>query len=90
LLPHVMQFNSPVAADRYQAIARAMGAKDAVAAVVELSQAVGTNRQMREFGVEERHLPEMAAAAMQVQRLLKNNPREMTEADALTVYQQAW
>ena len=33
-------------------IAEAMGAADAVAAVVELSQAVGTNRRMREFGVE--------------------------------------
>jgi alcohol dehydrogenase len=44
---------------------------------------------MRDFGVEERHLPEMAAAAMQVQRLLKNNPREVTEADALAIYQEA-
>lgn len=90
LLPHVMQFNTPVAAVQYEAIAQAMGAKDAVAAVVALSQAVGTNRRMREFGVQERDLPEMAAAAMQIQRLLKNNPREMTETDALTIYQQAW
>lgn len=85
-----MQFNAPVAAARYQAIAQAMDAGDAVSAVVALSQAVGTNRRMREFGVEECHLPEMAAAAMQVQRLLKNNPREMTESDALTIYKQAW
>jgi alcohol dehydrogenase len=90
LLPHVMRFNAPVAAARYQEIAQAMGAADAVAAVVELSQAVGTNRRMREFGVEERHLPEMATAAMQVQRLLKNNPRELTETDALAIYKQAW
>lgn len=90
LLPHVMQFNAPVAAPRYHTIAEVMGATDAVAAVIELSQAVGTNRRMREFGVEQRHLPEMAAAAMQVQRLLKNNPREMTESDALTIYQEAW
>lgn len=90
LLPHVMQFNAPVAGPRYQRIAEAMDATDAVAAVVELSQAVGTNRRMREFGVEEHHLAEMAAAAMQVQRLLKNNPREMTESDALKIYQEAW
>ncbi len=89
LLPHVMRFNAPVAADRYRAIARAMDADDAVAAVVELSQAIGTSRRMREFGVAKDHLPQMAAAAMQVQRLLKNNPREVTEADALAIYQEA-
>jgi alcohol dehydrogenase len=90
LLPHVMRFNAPVAAARYQRIAEVMGDGDAVTAVTELSQAVGTNRRMREFGVERRHLPEMATAAMQVQRLLKNNPREVAESDALTIYQQAW
>jgi alcohol dehydrogenase len=90
LLPHVMRFNAPVAESRHRELAQAMGAEDAVAAVVELSRAVGTSRQMREFGVEERHLPEMASAAVQVQRLLKNNPRELTERDALTIYQQAW
>ena len=90
LLPHVMRFNAPVAAARYERIAEVMGDGDAVTAVTELSQAVGTNRRMREFGVERRHLPEMAAAAMQVQRLLKNNPREVAESDALTIYEQAW
>ena len=90
LLPHVMRFNASVAEPRYRKIAEAMGAADAVAAVIELSQTVGTNRQMREFGVQRQHLQEMAAAAMQVQRLLKNNPREMTESDALTIYQEAW
>jgi alcohol dehydrogenase class IV len=90
LLPHVMRFNAPVVADRYQRIAEVMGTSDAVTAVTDLSQAVGTNRRMREFGVDERHLPEMAAAAMQGQRLLKINPREVTEADALLIYEQAW
>ncbi len=90
LLPHVMRFNAPAAAARYHTIAQAMGAADAVAAVVELSQAVGTNRRMREFGVQQRDLPEMAAAAVQIQRLMKNNPREVKESDALEIYQQAW
>ena len=90
LLPHVMRFNAPVTEARHREIAEAMGVDDAVTAVAELSEAVGTNRSMREFGVEQRHLPEMAAASMQVQRLLKNNPRELTESDALAIYQQAW
>ena len=90
LLPHVMRFNAPVAETRHREIAEAMDVDDAVIAVAELSETVGTNRPMREFGVEQRHLPEMAAAAMQVQRLLNNNPRELTESDALAIYQQAW
>lgn len=32
----------------------------------------------------------MAADAMLQTRLLVNNPREVTEADALAIYRQAW
>ena len=32
----------------------------------------------------------MATAAMEVQRLLKNNPREVTLPDAQAIYEQAW
>jgi alcohol dehydrogenase len=45
---------------------------------------------MRDFGVEQSDLPVMAKAAMEVQRLLKNNPRDVTEADALAIYEAAW
>ena len=90
LLPHVMRFNAPVAAERYQVVGECLGSGDAVAAVEEISAEVGTNKLMRDFGVEEAHLSEMASAAMEVQRLLKNNPREVTEADALAIYQSAW
>ena len=55
-----------------------------------LSRDVGTARRMREFGVTEDDLPRMARAAMDVQRLLKNNPRDIAEEDALAIYQAAW
>lgn len=90
LLPHVMRFNMPSVADRYHTVAEAMGAEDAVAAIGELSRAIGTDRRMREFGIEEKHLPEMAAAAFQVKRLLDNNPRPLSETDILKIYQEAW
>jgi alcohol dehydrogenase class IV len=35
-------------------------------------------------------LPRMAADAMKQQRLLVNNPRPVTEADALAIYTEAW
>ena len=90
LLPHVMRFNSEASGERYERIAEALGAGDAVAAVEQLSHELGTDRKMREFGVGEADLPRMAKAAMEVQRLLKNNPRQVTEADALDVYRAAW
>ena len=90
LLPHVMRFNAPISSQRYQTIGERLGVSDAVAAVEELSTAVGTDKRMRDFGVEQEHLAEMAASAMEVQRLLKNNPREVTESDALAIYQAAW
>ena len=89
LLPHVMRFNESVAADRHAQIAETVGAPDAVDAVEELSQAVGTSRNMREFGVKKDDLKRVASSAMQVQRLLKNNPREVTEEDAIAIYTQA-
>lgn len=90
LLPHVVRFNSPVVGDRYRVVAECLDSDDVIAAVRRLSAAVGTDKRMRDYGVEEEHLPEMAASAMEVQRLLKNNPREVTEADALEIYRQAW
>jgi len=35
-------------------------------------------------------LPKLARDAMLQQRLLVNNPREVTEADALRLYEEAW
>jgi alcohol dehydrogenase class IV len=91
LLPHVMEFNMPAVAERYQIVAETMGRGDgdAVAAVEELSAEVGTNRTMAEFGVTQADLPSMAADAIQVTRLMRNNPREMSEQDALAIYQAA-
>ena len=91
LLPHVMEFNMPAVAERYQIVAETMGRGDGdvIAAVDQLSAEVGTNRPMTEFGVTQDELPSMAADAMQVTRLLRNNPREMCEQDALAIYQAA-
>ena len=90
LLPHVLRFNAEALGDRYERLARVLGGEDPVKAVQTLSEDVGTARGMREFGVAEEDLPVMAKSAMEVQRLLKNNPREVTEADALAIYREAF
>jgi alcohol dehydrogenase class IV len=46
--------------------------------------------RLSELGVPKEALPRLAAAAMTVTRLLKNNPRTLTEADALSIYESAW
>ena len=99
LLPHVLRFNIEAAPQRYAEIARALGVRKsgtdetvAIAGIEEverLSAAIGIERRLSAFGISSNALPGMAAAAMTVQRLLVRNPREMTEADALQIYEAA-
>jgi alcohol dehydrogenase class IV len=99
LLPHVMRFNAEEAPGRYATIAHAMGEPDTrdegadalagIRRIERLSASVGIDRRLSEVGIGSNALPKMAAAAMTVQRLLKNNLREVTEADALHIYEAA-
>jgi alcohol dehydrogenase class IV len=45
---------------------------------------------LQEVNVPESAIPQMAADAMKIQRLLKNNPREITEEDAIEIYRAAY
>ena len=45
---------------------------------------------LREAGVKPEDLPMLADDAMKVQRLLVNNPRDVSQADALALYQAAF
>jgi alcohol dehydrogenase len=46
--------------------------------------------RLRQVNVPELDLPMLAKDAMLQQRLLINNPRELSEADALAIYQAAY
>ena len=99
-LPHVMRFNLPAAPERYAQVALALGveagetaeetAQRGLARVTELSRKCGIPEGMSEFGVPEEAIPRMAAAAMTVTRLLRNNLRELTIADAEAIYRAAF
>lgn len=99
LLPHVMRFNAEEAPERYAAVANAMGVANSgdaeadaaagIARIEQLSAATGIDRKLSDIGIGQNALPKMAAAAMTVQRLLKNNLREVSEADALRIYEAA-
>ena len=96
LLPSVMKFNMPANVKRHAEVAIALGcepgkndeetAQRGVDFIYRLAAAVGIPDKLTALGIPQTSVPGMAKAAMQVQRLLKNNPREVTEQDALDIY----
>jgi alcohol dehydrogenase class IV len=100
LLPYVLRFNLEAAPERYANIAVALGVEPANSAVAtaergieKLTGLVGRcpmPQRIADFGVPKAALPHLAKAAMTVTRLLKNNPRTVTEADALNIYLSAY
>ncbi len=96
LLPSVMKFNLPACPQRYAEVAMACGiasgsdeketALKGVELIGELSAAVGIPQKLSDLHIPQTAVDGMAKAAMQVQRLLKNNPREVTEQDARDIY----
>ena len=96
LLPSVMKFNMPACPERYAEVAIACGitaghtaeetAQRGVDFIYRLAEAVGIPDKLTALGIPQSAVDGMAKAAMQVQRLLKNNPREVTEQDAREIY----
>jgi alcohol dehydrogenase class IV len=56
----------------------------------ELSKRLGLPQKLREVDIPKNACEKMARDAMKQTRLLVNNPREVTEADAFSIYQAAW
>ena len=64
--------------------------KRGVEHLAKLSRDCGVPEHLSEFKVPREAIPGMAAAAMQVTRLLKNNVRPLSEADARAIYEAAF
>ena len=101
VLPHVMRFNASACADAYATLApdafpdlasvpEAQRVDEFINRLEALSANIGLEQTLREVGIGESDLPVMAADAMKQTRLLVNNPREVSEADALAIYQAAY
>lgn len=96
VLPHVLRFNAPAATVQYAELAAivapdARGTPEARAealavAMAQLAEQTGIERTLREVAITEAHLDELADAAMLQTRLLGNNPRDVTRADARAIY----
>jgi alcohol dehydrogenase class IV len=100
LLPYVMEYNVPAAVKRYADVAIALGCERqnddkatacaGVQKIKELIRACDLPLRLREVKVPESAIPAMAADAMKIQRLLKNNPRLIEEKDAIEIYKAAY
>jgi len=96
LLPSVMRFNMCANVKKYAEVAIACGvepgandeetAERGVEFITKLSKDCGIPTTLTELGIPETAVDHMAKAAMNVQRLLKNNPRPVTEDDAKAIY----
>ena len=97
-----MRFNAPSAQSRYAELAPIImgdmyeaGSDEVVTDrliswIESLIQKVSLPNRLRDCKVPEDFINTLASDAMLQQRLLVNNPREVTEADALAIYQAAW
>ena len=102
VMPYIMQFNLEAAAPLYAELADALdierGAENSIEARAQqlidylegLAVSVKAPRKLRDIGIGEDAVDELAEAAMLQTRLLINNPREVTLEDARKVYADAW
>jgi alcohol dehydrogenase len=99
VLPHVLRFNAPEAADLYAELAEivvpaASGSVEARAealavAMQQIATVTGIERTLQQVGIKETDLDRLADDAMLQTRLLGNNPRLVTREDARAIYASA-
>jgi len=101
LLPYVMRFNLPNRKHEFAKIAEWLGedvnklneeqaAERAVTAVEKLRNDIGIPAQLRNLNVTEAQLPDFAAKAHLLQRMLRVNPRVASEVEILAIYRAAF
>lgn len=99
MLGPVLRFNLAAAAQDYAELGVAIGvtgrdqmdiARGFIAHLDALSRRSGAPLRLRDMNIPRSDLPLMAKDAMDQQRLLRNNPIDLTEADALQLYEEAY
>ncbi len=104
VLPYVLRFNSAdnkatkdyaeLAPFVFQDINTNQGSQAVCSEFIDrmesLSKKLGLPQKLREVNIPKEACEKMAKDAMKQTRLLVNNPREVTEKDALNIYESAW
>jgi len=100
LLPYVMRFNLPVRQREIARIAELLGedvdglsqseaAERGITAVERLRETIGVPTRIRVLGGTQEQLPDFAAKAFAIKRLIDLTPREPSEANVLAIYREA-
>lgn len=97
VLPQVIQFNASSAEAHYGELAAILtpqatgGAPDRTRALVKMLSnlpiELGLPTRLRDVGIGQKDVAMLAEDAMKQTRLLVNNPREVTHADVLAIYE---
>ena len=87
-LPAALRFNQPVAGEAIARFAEALGTSDAESRVRELAR-LGAYERLRDLGVPEEDLPELAEAAS-ARAGAKANPRRVEPADVEQLLRSIW
>ncbi|MBY6069987.1 iron-containing alcohol dehydrogenase [Marinobacter salsuginis] len=101
VLPHVMRFNTETCGEAYAVLATDVfpdladtpsdqRVNQFIDRLEALSADLGLEQTLREVGIGEADLATLASDAMKQTRLLVNNPREVSETDALAIYKAAF
>lgn len=100
LLPYVMDFNLPNAIPQYAKVAIAVGAaagdndeataRNGIEKIRQLINDCNLPSRLSEADIPADAIDSLADGAIKVQRLLKNNPRDVTLDDAKAIYRAAY
>jgi len=101
LLPYVMEFNVLGDIPKFAQVAKLLGervnhlslldqAYHSAKAVKSLYQDLKIPQSLKELNVPKEAIPKMAQAAINVTRLMANNPRKMTVEDVEKIYEKAY
>lgn len=100
LLAEVLAFNAPASPERHLQVALAMGIKNdgsveeiiqkGIQKIRDMALACGLPDRLSDLGIQKEDIPELADIAMQVTRLLNNNPRVVTKEDAIRIYEKLY
>lgn len=97
MLVPVMEFNLDAIAGRFARISELFGlasegyTETQKAGLVldelrRLTESLNIPKKLGDFGIKDEHIAGLAQGVMKVTRLLANNPKELTEADAAAIY----
>ncbi|CDZ73534.1 Alcohol dehydrogenase, iron-dependent [Neorhizobium galegae bv. orientalis] len=101
VLPHVLRFNATVCGDAYAELAPCLyphlepaGQAERISGFIEglamLPVRLNLPVRLRDVGIPKDGLPLLAESAMEQTRLLVNNPRTVSLAEAVRIYEVAW